>query len=245
MESNSDKKDLSEEMNAISKITTIFWEPRRVFNSINLKPTWLIPWILLAVIATTTSQLTREITFNENIEKIKNLPGMTEEQFEQFNESMGEPGEWNISRVLSIGTVPILILIIFIVSAGALYFTGSVIGGGNSSFKHMLSVYSHAALVGVPGAIVGYFLINLKGTIDVGLSPTLFLPMEMSENLIYKFLGHFDFFTVWTFILVSIGYSVIYKFSSAKSFLSVGALWLVWIVIAEVFQNIFGGFIGM
>ena len=158
---------------------------------------------------------------------------------------MGDPEAWGINRIIAVVGTPVGILIAFAVVAAVFYFAGSVIGGGNATFKQNLAVYSHASLIGVPASAIGSVLVQIKESVDISLSPALFLSADLSDTFFYDLISHFDFFTVWTFILASIGYSVIYKFSTVKSYLSVGILWLIWIAISESAKSVFGGFMGM
>ncbi|MBD3168691.1 MAG: hypothetical protein GF307_04355 [candidate division Zixibacteria bacterium] len=230
---------------ALSRVFNVLWEPAEVFKDIKIKPSWILPWILLSVISILSAQVSWKYIVEHQIDQLRDRPGMTEEQFERVQEQMGDSEGWSTNRIMAIVFTPIGIIIAMLVVAGVLYLTGSVIGGGNANFKENLGVYSHAAVVGIVGAIVNTVLVQARGAFDISLSPELFMPLSMEDTFIYGFLSHFEFFAIWTFVLTSIGFSEIYKFSRTKSYISVGILWLIWIVISEVFSNMFGGMFGV
>ncbi len=228
-------------MGTLARMINIFWEPSKVFEYIKSKPSWVAPWILISVFAMIGLQLTWSINIKSQLEKIRNTPGITVEQMQTIEDKMGDPNSWSINRTLATVGAPIGILVVFVVVAAALYFTGSVIGGGNSTFKHNLAAYSHASLIGILGTIVTVFLVKIKGTLDISLSPAIFLPASMYKSFIYNFLNHFEFFTIWAYILTSIGFATIYGFSKAKAYISVGVLWLIWILLTSALTNTFSG----
>jgi len=225
------------------RVGNIFWEPRKVFEELNLKPSWILPWILISIFSLIALQLTWTQNMEAQMEKMRKQPGMTEEQMESIEEKMGDPQGWGINRIIATTMVPLGTLVAMVVVAAAFYFMGSVIGGGNSTFKKNLAISCYSSLVALPSSIVNAILINLKGSADISLSPVLFMPLSLSDTFTYSFLSHFEFFAIWSFILASIGFSVIYKFSAAKSYLSVGVLWVVWMLLASALSNLFGGFI--
>ncbi|MBD3233639.1 MAG: hypothetical protein GF315_07930 [candidate division Zixibacteria bacterium] len=245
MDSIETKSPSESDMGNAKKMLNIFFEPTSVFEQLKIKPNWFLPWLVLILVSLITMQVTWQQTMEAQMERVRDRPGITEEQIEEIEKQMGDTEGWGVNRIVATVFAPIAILVAFLVVAGALYFMGSVLGGGNATYKQNLAIYSYSSLIGCLGAIVNAILVNIKGTLEISLAPTLFLPASMSESFIYNFLGHFEFFTIWIYILVSIGFSIIYDFSRAKSFISVGVLWLIWILITTALSNIFGGFFGV
>jgi len=122
-----------------------------------------------------------------------------------------------------------------------LYFVFSILLGGNSSFKRVLGVYSYSSLIAIPSAIVTVPLAFAKETSKISLSPALLLSAEKAETFLGSFLSQFGFFALWQYILVSVGLSLVYKFSKGRSFVTLGILWLVASVLIALFSNIFKG----
>jgi hypothetical protein len=231
-------------MSAPARFWNIFWDPKAVFESLAAKPSWIMPWILLTVVSIASAQFTWKYIMEDQLERLASRPGMTEEQMDQAERMIGDPEGWGTQRIIAVVMTPVGILISFVVVAGVLYLVGAVIGGGSSTYKQNLAVFSHASLVGVLGAIVGTILVSIRHSVDVNLSLALFLPPETAESFIYKFFSKIEFFSVWIYIVTSIGISIVNRFSAAKAFISVGALWLIWILLSVSLQNLFGGFMG-
>jgi hypothetical protein len=122
------------------------------------------------------------------------------------------------------------------------YFVGSVLLGGDSTFKKNFSVWIWASCISFLGAIIRLPLILIKKSAQVSLSPALFLPGEKLGTPLYAFFANFDFFTIWHIVVFAIGFSIIYKFSRAKAFMAVGFVWAVWIAISTIFASVFSRF---
>jgi len=222
----------------LSRIGNLFFDPVKTFKSLDIKPSWLWAFIIVAVVALISSQLLYSLTIKEQLARISSVPNISAEQLEVIKGRMMNP----TNRIISIVVTPIGVLAIFLVVSGVLYFVFSILLGGNSSFKRVLSVYTYSSLIAIPSAIVTVPLAFAKETPKISLSPALLLSAEKAETFLGSFLSQFGFFALWQYILVSVGLSLVYKFSKGRSFVTVGILWLAASVLIALFSNIFKGF---
>jgi len=222
----------------LSKIGNLFFDPVKTFRSLDIKPSWLWAFVIVAVIALISSQLLYPLGIKAQLERLSSLPNLTAEQMEVIKARMMNP----TNRIISIVATPITVLIMLVVASGVLYFAFSILLGGNSSFKRVLGVYSFSSLVAIPSAIVTVPLAFAKGSARISLSPTLLLPAEKAEGFLGYFLSQFSFFEIWKYVLVCLGLSLVYKFSKGKSFITVAVLWIIGAVLVGMVSKFAGGF---
>ena len=87
-------------------------------------------------------------------------------------------------------------------------------------------------MISVLSALVKVPLILATGTLSVGTSLAVFMPSDSYATFLYNFLAKFDVFSIWQVIVVAIGMSVIYRFTTRRSLILVGALWFVYVLIS-------------
>ena len=230
------------EMGVFEKIAGIFISPRETFEALDRRPTWLVPFIIIAVMTLGMTLLTRDIGMQDMMAKFqaRELP---QEQIDKIAAQTQGIGKY-IQMVL----IPVATLAIWAIFAGILLFCGNTLLGGNAKFKKIFSMMSWSSLVGALAILVNTAIILSKGTTQ-GVTTSLAVLMPVpglsdKPSLFYRLLSKFDPFTIWSLILWTIGTSVIYKFTMKKSAGLVIALWAVWIVISITFGSLFGGMFG-
>jgi hypothetical protein len=234
--------DEKKEAGVFEKITGIFISPRETFEALDRKPTWLVPFIIIAVMTLGMTLLTRDIGMQDMMAKFQ-ASEMPQEQIDKITAQTQGIGKY-IQMVL----IPVATLAIWAIFAGILMFCGNTLLGGSAKFKKLFSMISWSSFVGALAILVNTAIILSKGTTQ-GVTTSLAVLMPVpglsdKPSLFYRLLSKFDLFTIWSLILWTIGLSVIYKFTMKKSAGLVVALWAVWIVISIAFGNLFGPMFG-
>jgi hypothetical protein len=225
-------------MGGASKVINIFFEPKRVFESLKIKPTWLVPFLIVMVLAIGSFYYTYPFIMDQQVQKIQENERIPEAQKEVIIERMKEqdhPPLWQLALP------PVFGLIVLAVVAGILYFVFNVLMGGDSTYRSVLSVYSYSGLVQVVSTIVKFPLIMIKGNVNVQTSLALLLSVEAKDTFLYSVLSSFDIFNFWQVVLVSIGMGVMYRYTTKKAFITVVILWLIWIFGKAGFTTLLGG----
>ncbi len=229
-------------MGGAAKLFNLFFEPKRVFESLKIKPTWLVPFIIIALLGIGFFYTTYPYIMNQQVERIKDNDKIPEEQKQTIIDKMTEsshPPVWQLCLAPA-GTIVTLALVAVI-----LFFVFNVILGGDSSFRRVFSVYCYSSLVAIPTMIVKYPLIMLKKDINVQTSLALLLSADSKNSFFYSVLSSFDIFTIWQVILVSLGMGVMYRYSTKKAFSAVLVLWIIWILAKSALSSVFGGMFGL
>jgi hypothetical protein len=219
------------------KFTGLFISPRETFEAIDRKPTWLVPFIILAVAALAMTVLTREIGMQDMLARFQ-ASDMPQEQIDRIVAQSQGPG-----RYLQLVFVPLFMFIVWAILSAVLWFTGNTILGGNSTFKKMLSLVSWSSLVGLLSVIIHTVLILMKGTTQ-GVTTSLALLLADPEpgakpTFLFRLLSKFDVFTLWQMALWAIGVAVMYRFTMKKSAGMVAVLWVLWVIISVSLGGLF------
>jgi len=225
------------EMGGISRIIGIFTSPRDTFASIDRKPTWLVPFIILVVGVVVMILLTQDIGIQDRIAQME-ARGVPQEQMDVVQSRM-QGG----AKYIGLVAAPIFMLISWTVIAGILLFGGNTMMGGASTFKKMFALVSWSSLIGMIALIIKTVLIVVKGTSSgVTTSLAAFLPIPSlgsAQSVLYRLLSKFDIFTIWEMILWIVGISVMYRFTTKKSAILVGIIWGCWVVVSVALGGLF------
>jgi hypothetical protein len=225
-------------MDGFSRIINTYFDPRKVFESLKIKPSWLIPFIIVAVLGMASFWFTYPLIMKEVITNIQENEQFTEEQKEMIIERIGEAEH---PPIYQMAFAPVGVIIYFLIISAVLFFVFNVLLGGSSSFSRVLSVFSYSSLIAIPKAIVHLPLAFAKQTADVQTSLAIFLSPEAKGTFLHSVLKGFDIFTLWQVILISLGLAVMYNFTTKKSFTVLLILWILLIVVGSALSTLFGG----
>jgi hypothetical protein len=229
-------------MGGAAKILNIFFEPKRVFESLKIKPTWLVPYIIVALLGIGFFYSTYPYIMNQQVERIRNNDKIPEEQKQMIVEKMTES---NHPPLWQLPLAPIGTILVFAILSAIIFFIFNVILGGDSSFRRVFSIYCYSNLIAIPSMIVKLPLIMLKKDIGIQTSLALLLSAESKETFLYHVLSGFDIFTLWIVVLISIGLGVLYRYTTKKAFTVVFVLWVLLILITSGLSSLFGGMFGL
>ncbi len=222
----------------LSKIMGIFSRPKETFGSIDEKPDWLLPFLILIAVSILSLVITyHKVLLPEQITKVTEMGNLTEEQLAKAREMMGGMRGILLSLVGIIITIPL-----FLFLKSGIFLVFSNILGGESTFKKVLSVSSWALLIEVAEIIVKTPIMFLKHSSQVITSLALFFPFLSHKSFAFRFLNKFDFFTIWELVLIGIGLAIASKFSTKRGEGIVFSLWVIWIIISVTGSKFIPGF---
>ncbi len=235
-------QDSAKEMSVFGKIAGIFASPKETFEAIDVKPTWLIPYLIVVVAVILMQLPVMEIQQADQIAMMQ-AKGVPAEHIERAEQQMQGP-----MRFIGLAAIPIVTLIIWSVFSGIFLFTGNTLLGGKGKFKNIFSVFAWTSLIGLVGGLIQTFLVISKGTRH-GVTTSLAILMDTPEmgaqpSLLYKLLSKTDIFMIWVLVVWAIGFSVVFKFSQNKSSIMVFSLWAIWIVISIALSSVLGPMFG-
>ena len=229
-----------QEMSAIQRVVGVYFSPKKTFEYLRERPKWLVPFILICVIALVSNYLVSDIALEERIDHIRMSDRIPEERKDEIIERM-ESGASGAQAYIQYVATPVVIFIVLAVVSAIFLFSGNILFGGQATFRQMLSMYTHAGVIALPAAIVRIPLMLAQQTSRVQTNLAVFMSADAEQSFLYRLLAKFDLFTIWQVILLIIGISAIYRFASGKATTLILILWGLWIVVSLALGGVFQG----
>ena len=227
----------TKDIGLVQRIIGVFVSPGETFAQLDRKPDWLVPLILLVITAVVSVYFILPITLPEHMEMQRQkmieqgVPSAQIEKAMEIGEQFGKIGGL-VSAFIGPG-------IWMLLAALWLWFVGNVILSGQSSYVKVFSVYTYTSLIGVLEALIKTPLVVMKGSAEIQLNCSVFLPAEQTKTLLYHVLQGLDIFVIWRFVVLAIGFAAIYKFSLKKAGWTMVVLFLLRLGIAVAWKQIF------
>lgn len=225
------------EMNVIQKIIGIFTSPAKAFASIDLKPTFILPLLIMIVISLLFAYTARDVIKEEGFERQEQIMqerGMDQEQIDQAMAQGEKMMAYTMPVFAVLGTIVLLIVV-----GGVFLFVGNVVLGGKTTYKKVLSVTAWSWLILSLYSLVMLPLVLAKHSMNVTFSLATFLSADAKGTFLYGLLSKIDIFYIWWIAVYSIGLAVIYKMETRKTAIAVTVVYLIYAVIASSFAGMF------
>jgi hypothetical protein len=207
------------EMSAVQRIMGIYFSPRKTFEYLRKKPKWLVPFILICLVAVVSNFLAKDIAIQAQKERVLMSDRIPEEQKDVIIERI-ESSASGPQAYIQHAATPVVIFIILSVVAAIFLFFGNML----------------------PAAIVKVPLMLSQQSLRVYTNLAILLPADAEQTFLHRLLSKFDLFTIWEVILLIIGVSAIYRFSTGKASTIVLILWVLWIVLSVSLGGFLRGF---
>jgi hypothetical protein len=195
------------------------FSPNDTFASIARKPDWVVPLVVLLIIACLSGLvMATRVDFaapaREAMAQNKNATPEQAEQAERFGAAIG--------KVLSYAS-PVFAAIIYVLIAAVLLLAFRLFGG-EVTFKQAFSVTLYAWMPEVIKAVATLGIMLAKaGTyspvelpVIVRSNPAFLVDMKL-HPVLFALLTNVEFFGIWTLVLFIIGFAYAAKVSKAKS----------------------------
>jgi hypothetical protein len=195
-------------MGEFSRITGVFFDPKKTFEDIAKRPTWIVPVVLimiaaLAVSMTMSQRIGWERIVRHGMEASSRAQQMTPEQREQ-GVAMGV----KIASIM--GYVGILFVpVVYAIMAGVLLLMAWILSAG-VRFKQVFAVVCYASLTGLISSVLTIVVLYLKNPDEINVqnalafNPGAFMDPDKSKFL-YSLATSLDLFSFWTILLMAVG----------------------------------------
>jgi hypothetical protein len=224
-------------MSALSRVFGVLFSPQKTFEDIVRKPGWLVPIALVTLLSIAVSfGLNQRVNWREFIgQQIEKSPQGSQLSAEQKEQRIEASAKITPIFTYTIGVLGPIIgaLVISLIMWGAY----SLLGGISTNFGTAMAITSHAFMTGLISSPLFLLVIYLKapGTIDlenpVATNLAAVLPDDSAKWLV-ALCKSFDVFTIWTLILLAIGFAVINpkKLKGGKPYVIAFSVWAAWVV---------------
>lgn len=215
--------------NPFSRIAGVFFAPGETFASIVRRPDFVVPLLILLIVSLLTGILTaQKVDFKEIArEAVEASPRASRMPPDVLEKQVNMVG--GFMKVAAYGSPFISVLVLLVLAA--ILFAAFKIFGGEGEFLQALSITIYAWYPNLIRAIVSVATILSKKsfTIETLKNPVAsnigyFLNPKL-HPIAAAFWGGIDLFTIWTIILLIIGFAAMSRFSRAKSAVIILSLW--------------------
>jgi len=215
-----------------SRVIRVLFSPTAVFEEQRDKPTWFLPWLVIALMAVAISFTTL---------------GYTDRIIELSMASRGAAGQpippavKTFTRFATIAGAPIAFLILSLISAGIMWVT-LMLTGAKVRYKGLLSASVFSLSTGVVMVGLSAVVLRLRGApaeairsmqdSRVSLGLDLLLPAETTISPFLKaILGSIGPIQIWGLIITAIGVMVLEKQDKGSAWMAALASYAVLLVV--------------
>ena len=219
------------------RVIGVFFSPGKTFEDIVRKPSWMLPILLVTILSIGVSvAINQRINWREFMsQQIEKNPRAAQMSAEQKQQQIEGGAKFSPPFTYAIGVLgPILFVLIFGLVMWGAY---SLLGGISTNFTTAFSITAHAFLTGLVSSPLIILTLYLKpfGTADLEnplASNLAALLSEDSAKWLVALLKSIDLFTLWTLILLAIGFAAVNpkKLKGAKSFTIAFSLWAAFVI---------------
>lgn len=227
------------QMTEVATLGNVFFEPGRTFEDIRRKPRFLLAGLICLMLFSVfqiayVEKIGLKTIVRDRYESSSRTAGMSSEQKEErINQESSDIAKW-----VTYAATPVVMIIYFLLG-GLLYWGGTNAMGGSATFLRGLSVFIYSTfpptlLFSVTNLLV-LFLKKVED-IDIGRSQQGLIQANLgffidakSQPVLASLLGSFDLFAIIGWTLAAIGLQKIGKISSGAAWALILIIALVWI----------------
>jgi hypothetical protein len=226
-----------ERVNSIGRIVGVIFSPKATFESIVRRPTWILPILLLCIVASgVVGVYGQRVGWRSLIEKQL----ANNSQFQQLTLADQESRiQVALKYAPAVVYVEVIVgpFLLALILAGIFWLIFNMMVGAKFGFRTSLAVVSYGLVPGILGSLVGILVLFLKdpSTVDlqhlVASNAGAFLSNDSSKWLV-ALLSSVDLFLFWEMILFAIGYSATApkKISFGSALAWIVGVWLVFVL---------------
>ncbi len=232
--------DQASELTFGQRLTGIYFEPRKTFESINRKPTWLGLFVILALLGSGVAYaLTARMDYQTYMRKAIKMNPMTRNLSEdRVDEIIASRPPSAFQRYSGVFMAPVGMIVGYVVLA-LVFLVLFILMGASIGFKKSLAVTVWG--MGPPGIIVTilsiiFILTKDPQTLDINpagnVASNLGLLVSPAERPgLNSLLSSIDLFSFWTIYLLATGYSVVSerRITVGKAAAGIIVLWLLYV----------------
>ena len=221
-----------EELSLMQRLIGIIISPGKTFGYIKEKPDWIYPLVLTITISLSVQIVIKPYFFNSK-QYDKTITDVMEKA-DMDRESAEEMMQNNISIFMPVSVfigIPLMMLLF----SGAMFLGGNLVMGGETSFKHIISINAYVGIIGAVGLLLKLPLIMAKGSTDILTSFAILMPPEADETILYKLLSLFDVIVIWESVVAAMGLAIVYNWAQKRANTLIISIWLVVIIVYGLF----------
>lgn len=233
--------------NSFSRLVGALIAPRRTFETLARRPTWLIAWLLLVVCMALLGWAMHERTdYRQVVEQTLEARGLIERfdagEIDDMVESRERFGVFGAALGALVAGGIFCLIALF-------YWIAFRLAGSELSYKESLATFVHGSvpavvftLLAVPVVLSGGDLTTEQVmTRNLLASNLSFLAPAEAGLALESLLSGLDFFALWSVVLLALGYRIVAKVSPAVAAGTVTVFFLLGLALRVGLAWLFGG----
>ncbi len=220
-----------------ARIVNTFIAPSKTFTDLRRSANWWAPWLLISIFSVLfIYAMGRQIGF-EQISRNQIAHSSRADQFDKLPPDQQAKQIQFSSKFIRIFAYasPVLILFFSLISTVVLWATFKIAAGAETSFGQAYAIGMYAGLTGIIGAILG--TVSLFAGVDpegfdinnpVGTNLAYYLDPMTTGKFLRGMASALDVITIWTIVLIGIGYASTSKVKRSTAIGIVAAWYLVY-----------------
>lgn len=230
----------------LGRIFGVLFSPKRTFEDIARKPSWILPVVVMTVLSIVVAvALNQRMNWHEYIgQQLEKNPRAAQLSAEQKEQQVNVSAKVTVYVVYVVGVLgPILMAVLIAAIMMGAY---NLLGGAGASFSQSLAIAAHSSLVGLISTPIFLLVLFLRpiGSFDpdnpVATNVAAFLPEDSAKWLV-TLCKSLDIFTIWTLILIAIGFAAVNprKLKGGKPYGIAFGVWGAYVVVRTMIAWIF------
>jgi len=219
-----------------ARILNTFIAPSKTFTDLRRSAAWWGPWILISVFSMAfVFTIGKQITFEQASKNQIELSPKRSAQFDKLAPDQQQKQLQVSAKIFGYFAYgsPLMILFYFLISTVALWATFKVGAAADTTFGQAYAITMYASLPGIIGAILG--IISLFAGVNpegfdvnnpVGTNLAYYLDPETTGRFIRGMASMLDVISIWTVILIGIGYACTSKVKRSTA-IAIVAGWFI------------------
>lgn len=226
-------------MESLKRLFGVLFAPKETFEKIAERPTWVVALVVLLVLGVAVG-----IVVAQKID-VEAERDMIRQQIEDRQGLRGDELERQVDTIAGFNAkirpfTPAIVVVfgtLVYLLVAVIFLAGTKLAGGEIDFRRSFATTLHGMVPQGLSALITLPLVISRESIDPAAaqggsfltSNLSFLAPEDASRAVESLLGSLDLFTLWSVVLLTIGYSVVGRLSKGTAAGLVVGAWIVWI----------------
>ena len=220
---------------SIARVVGVLFSPTRTFEVIRERPTWLVAVVVLVAVSMISGYFVVQKLDIEDV--VRSSIGNSSRQLSENQLEQAIAIQEKVIPVVSVAGPVVFLPAAFLLTA-LLFWVLLRMLGGEFSYKASFAATVHGLVPTGISALLSWPVVLSRGELgfeevrsgSILASNLAVFASEETSNAVRTLLASVDVFSIWSVVLLTIGFAVVARVSHAKATAAVIGLWVVFIL---------------